>query len=156
MRGSGQTADILGQQIDGSDAEQAVFDLLHKLEASEVDERRARSPVCCRCKVGGETIGYLAIDRNCGSTNFSPEEIEIINTFAGQAAIAIANAQLYMAQREEAWISTALLQVAEATGRANNLDEVLSTVARITPLLVGVEWCAVFLHENDKFPHCRN
>ena len=56
-----------------------------------------------------------------------------------------------MAQREEAWISTALLQVAEATGRSNNLDEVLSTVARITPMLVGVEWCAVFLHENDKF-----
>ena len=100
--------------------------------------------------VGGQTIGYLAIDRS-SPERFSPEEVEIVNTFAGQAAIAIANAQLYMAQREQAWIATALLQVAEATGRATNLDEVLGTVARITPMLVGVEWCAVFLNENKIF-----
>jgi GAF domain-containing protein len=100
--------------------------------------------------VGGQTIGYLAIDR-ATSEQFSPEEVEIVNTFAGQAAIAIANAQLYMAQREQAWIATALLQVAEATGRATNLDAVLGTVARITPMLVGVEWCAVFLNENKIF-----
>ena len=56
-----------------------------------------------------------------------------------------------MAQREEAWVSTALLQVAEATARATSLDEVLSTVARITPLLVGVDWSAVLLAESNNF-----
>src|SRR5206468_3404082 len=100
--------------------------------------------------VGGEDIGVLGIDR-VGPDHFNPEDVEIISTFANQAAVAIANAQLYMAQKEEAWISTALLQVAEATGRSTNLDEVLGTVARITPLLVGVEWCAVFLANNQTF-----
>src|SRR5260221_946554 len=56
-----------------------------------------------------------------------------------------------MVQKEEAGVSTALLQVAEATGRSTNLDDFLATVARITPMLVGVEWCAVFLAKGDTF-----
>ena len=51
--------------------------------------------------LGVVTIGYLAIDR-ITSDEFGTEEVEIVNTFAGQAAVAIANAQLYMAQREQA------------------------------------------------------
>ncbi|MBN1563404.1 MAG: GAF domain-containing protein, partial [Anaerolineae bacterium] len=98
--------------------------------------------------VAGNTIGYLVLER-IGADRFSAEDKEIINTFANQAAVAITNAQLYMAQREEAWISSALLQVAEATARAATLDEVLQTVAQITPLLVDVEWSAVFLAEEN-------
>jgi sigma-B regulation protein RsbU (phosphoserine phosphatase) len=99
--------------------------------------------------LGDDPIGYLGIDHVAGK--FSVDDMEIVNAFATQSAIAIANAQLYMAQREEAWISTALLQVAESTARATNLDEVLQTVARITPLLVGVEWCGVLLAQNEGY-----
>ena len=102
--------------------------------------------------IAGDPIGYLVLER-IGPDRFTPEDKEIISTFANQAAVAITNAQLYMAQREEAWVSTALLQVAEATARATDLDEVLSTVARITPLLVGVEWSAVLLADDpDTLP----
>ena len=38
-----------------------------------------------------------------------------------------------------------------STARAISLDEVLQTVARITPLLVGVEWCGVLLAHNDGY-----
>ncbi len=100
--------------------------------------------------IGSQPIGHLAIKR-IGSHPFVSEETEIITTFANQAAVAIMNAQLYMAQKEEAWISTALLQVAEATGQAISPEDVLQTVAQITPLLAGVEWCAVFLREDDEF-----
>ncbi len=99
--------------------------------------------------LGEDLIGYLALDYRRG--RFTADDLDIINAFAMQSAMAIANAQLYMAQREEAWVSTALLQVAEATGRAESLDEVLRTVARITPLLVGVQWCAVLLAEGPGF-----
>ncbi|GAB4570447.1 MAG: hypothetical protein Kow0077_04580 [Anaerolineae bacterium] len=98
--------------------------------------------------LGEEPIGYLGLVR---SGRFSAEDREMIAAFAMQSAMAIANAELYMAQREEAWVSTALLQVAEATARAETLDEVLRTVARITPLLVGVEWCGVLLAEQSQF-----
>jgi sigma-B regulation protein RsbU (phosphoserine phosphatase) len=134
--------------------------LLYTMEApeekkgtEETGETKASTPhdhLYVGLQVGGKDIGILAIDR-IGPEHFSPEDVEIINTFANQAAVAIANAQLYTAQREEAWVSSALLQVAEATGHAANLDEVLSTVAQITPLLVGVEWCAVFLADSATF-----
>lgn len=125
-----------------------LIDLLHRLNGlpdGEHDE--SHDAMVVTLTVAGETIGYLVLER-IGADRFTPEDKAIINTFANQAAVAITNAQLYMAQREEAWISSALLQVAEATARATTLDEVLQTVVQITPLLVGVEWSAVLLAED--------
>jgi len=152
VRAQKATANIVDMQIAiGDDAEKNIFELLLQMEPPELNQPdAAHNHLAVALKVGGEQIGYMAIDR-VGLDKFSPEEVEIVNTFAGQAAVAISNAQLYMAQREEAWVSNALLRVAEATGRATSLDEVLSTVARITPELAGVEWCAVFLYENNQF-----
>jgi phosphoserine phosphatase RsbU/P len=97
-----------------------------------------------------EQIGYLVVDRS-GITYFPTGEVELISAFASQAAIAIANARLYAAQLEQAWVSGALLKVAEATTQATELDEVLQTVARLTPMLVGVDRCAVLLLEEETF-----
>lgn len=108
------------------------------------------SPLTVPLTISDQCIGYLAI-RRVGSYPFTTEETEIITTFANQAGVAIMNAQLYMAQKEEAWVSTALLEVAGATGQATTPDDVLRTVAHITPLLAGVEWCAVFLRDEDQF-----
>jgi serine phosphatase RsbU (regulator of sigma subunit) len=40
--------------------------------------------------------------------------------------------------------------VAEAVGSLTDLDEILSTIVRLTPLLVGVEVCAVFLWDAER------
>ncbi len=93
---------------------------------------------------GGEHLGYLVVDR-AGQRRFSQGEVELVATFASQAAVGLENARLYTAQREQAWISTALLQVADATSRAAELDSVLETVTRLTPMLVGVDRSAVLL-----------
>lgn len=123
--------------------------LLHQL--ADYQDGTQPDPITVPLTIAGDTIGYLVLER-ATSEGFSPEDHEIINTFANQAAAAITNAQLYMAQREEAWVSNALLQVAAATARATDLGEVLNTVARITPLLVGVEWSAVLLADApDRF-----
>lgn len=129
-----------------------LVDLLHSLCARPTDpDGRDHDHMLVPLLAGGGPIGYLLLER-AGPERFAPEDQAIIRTFANQAAIAITNAQLYMAQREEAWVSTALLRVAEATTRAASLDDVLSTVAHITPLLVGVEWSAVLLADaNDTF-----
>jgi sigma-B regulation protein RsbU (phosphoserine phosphatase) len=99
---------------------------------------------------GGEHLGYLVVDKG-GQSRFPQGEVELIATFASQAAVAIENARLYTAQREQAWISTALLQVADATARATELDEVLATVARLTPMLVGVARCAILMTDGDQW-----
>ncbi len=153
VRGAAGESDVLGEVVIADEkVTENVEKLLHLLiKAPELaGDETQHDHLYVALQVAGKDIGILGIDR-IGPDHFSPEDIEIINTFANQAAVAIANAQLYTSQKEEAWVSTALLQVAEATGRSTNLDEVLATVARITPLLVGVEWCAVFLADSATF-----
>jgi GAF domain-containing protein len=43
------------------------------------------------------------------------------------------------------------LQVAQTVADSNTLDEILASVVRITPILVGVEACAVYLHNGGRF-----
>mgnify|MGYP000029441146 FL=1 len=144
VNGSEPDPAIYAEAIPASELDEGhLIALLHRLHHMEHD---AHDAIIAQLAIAGAPIGYLALERS-DPERFTPEDREIITTFANQAAVAITNAQLYMAQREEAWISTALLQVAEATARATTLEEVLSTVARITPLLVGVEWSAVLLAE---------
>jgi len=96
-----------------------------------------------------QVLGVLLVDLNPRAQRSPARSGAIISGLANQAAIAIESAQLYEALQEEAWISTAMLQVAEAVGRLTDLDEILSTVARITPLLVGVERCGILLWEAE-------
>src|SRR5512137_143871 len=74
----------------------------------------------------------------------------LLGGIANQAAMAIDSAQLAIAQREEAWVSMALLQVAEAIGPLTELDDIVGTIVRLTPLFAGVDMCALFLAEKDR------
>ena len=72
--------------------------------------------------------------------------------FASYAAVATENTRLYEAAHEQAWVSTVLLQVTDATQSLTNLNELLATVVRITPMLIGVKSCALYMRdENDVF-----
>ncbi len=95
-----------------------------------------------------EWIGALMVEAE-SSGQYDAQDVETVDTLATQAAPALENARLYATGQEEAWISTALLEVAEATGMAKSVDEVLETVVRITPMLVGVDGCYVLLWEPD-------
>ena len=80
---------------------------------------------------------------------YTYEDTQAAHIFASQAALAIENARLYAAQQEEAWVSTALLQVAEAVSSLNTLDDILATIVRITPILVGVDRCAILVQNEQ-------
>jgi K+-sensing histidine kinase KdpD len=54
-----------------------------------------RSILAVPLKVKDKTIGCLEAVNKCGSESFSQEDIEILNTLAAQAAVAIQNAQLF-------------------------------------------------------------
>ena len=76
---------------------------------------------------------------------FVEEAASMLATFAGYISIAIQNNQLYASSVEQAWISTVMLQVAEAAQSAENVEGLLQSVARILPLLVGINECAFYL-----------
>lgn len=101
---------------------------------------------------GDETIGVLTLAHRARG-RYGIEASSIASTLANYAAVAIQNARLYTTAQEEAWSSTVLLQVAEAVQSITTVDALFSTLVRLTPLLVGIDHCAIYQagFENDSF-----
>jgi serine phosphatase RsbU (regulator of sigma subunit) len=78
------------------------------------------------------------------------KRLSMLNGVANQAAAAIENVRLANAREEEAWISWALLEVAQAMANARTVDHMLAQVVRLTPLLAGVDRCAALLRDPSR------
>ena len=104
----------------------------------------------------GQVVGAMLFDYQSDLAEFEAtgafrgEQITLVQGIAHQTAAAVESARLLQAQQEEAYVSAALLQVAQAVVSLTNLDDVLSTIVRIVPILVGVEWCVVFLWDGEQ------
>jgi phosphoserine phosphatase RsbU/P len=107
---------------------------------------RDYSSIAAPLRAGDQTLGLLTLAHPTGG-RYGSEASTITKTFASYAAVAIQSARLFAASQEQAWMATVLLQVAEVSQTAATVDELLATMARLTPLLVGVQKCAFFKWE---------
>ncbi len=99
---------------------------------------------------GAIMINFISPEGNFpNSQELFEEKFVIIQGIANQTAVALENIMLLQSQEEEAYTSVALLQVAQAIVSINNLDEIIGTIVRITPILVGVKRCVVYLYDAD-------
>jgi serine phosphatase RsbU (regulator of sigma subunit)/putative methionine-R-sulfoxide reductase with GAF domain len=104
----------------------------------------------------GEVLGAMLVDYQSdwfelGTVGtLHDERLAIIQGIALQTAAAIENTALREAQQEEAYVSAALLQVAQTVASLNDLDDILSTIVRIVPILVGVERGIIFLWDDEQ------
>lgn len=95
---------------------------------------------------GDEVLGMLTLDHHTQG-RYGAESQKITSAFASYAAIAIKNTRLYTQSQEQARISTILLEVATATQSFTNLLDLSNTIVQITPMVVGVKGCALFMRE---------
>ncbi len=107
-----------------------------------------RSELAVPLVVGKEVVGVLDVQSSTVGA-FTDEDLFVLKTLAAQIAVAVENARLFDAQREEAWYLNVLLQVAQNLSATTDLEDSLETVVRITPLLVGVARCAVLLYRSS-------
>jgi len=105
------------------------------------------SAIAAPLRVGEQTLGLLALGHHTAG-RYGSEAQAMTASFASYASVAIENARLYEAAHEQAWVSTVLLQVAEASQNLSNQHELLSTVVRITPMLIGVRSCALYIWDD--------
>lgn len=94
-------------------------------------------------RVGDQHLGLITLAHSTPG-RYGHEAQAMTTTFASYAAVAIENARLYDSAQEQAYASAALLQVAQAIVSLNDLDEILGTIIRIMPILVGVERAALY------------
>ncbi len=117
--------------------------------------RAFESPLLLPLMAHGELLGAMLVNYQMQQDRREPgdlhdEQMAIMRGIAYQAAMAAENARLLEARQEEAYVSAALLQVAQAVVSLNELDETLEAIVRITPMLVGVERCMVFLWSDEE------
>ncbi|MBE3118050.1 MAG: SpoIIE family protein phosphatase, partial [Candidatus Atribacteria bacterium] len=108
------------------------------------------SSIAAGLRVGDRPLGVLTLSHHTAG-RYGHEAQAMTTTFANYAAVAIENARLYDLSQEQAYASAALLQVAQAVANSNSLDETIGSIVRITPILVGVKACAIYLLEAERF-----
>lgn len=99
--------------------------------------------------VDDNLLGMLDVQSETAGV-FDIQEQAVLEALAAQVAIAIHKAQQFAIQREQAWVTTAQFQVADAINKSNDLDELLTTITRLTPMLVGVDQCCILLYDNEQ------
>ncbi len=114
----------------GPSAISAGFDLEH-------------SAIAVPLRLGDQSVGVLTLAHHTPG-RYGHEAQAMATTFASYAAVAIENARLYDSSQEQAYASAALLQVAQAVVSLSEIEEILGTIVRIMPILVGVERVAIF------------
>jgi sigma-B regulation protein RsbU (phosphoserine phosphatase) len=107
-------------------------------------DKETYSSIAAPLHIGEQPVGVLTLSHH-GAGRYGHEARAITSTFASYAAVAIENARLYDSSQEQAYASAALLQVAQAVASTNVLDEILTAIIRVMPILVGVDRCALYL-----------
>jgi GAF domain-containing protein len=107
------------------------------------------SSIATPLRVGDRPLGVLTLEHHT-SGRYGHEAQTVVTTFASYAAVAIENARLFDAAQEQAYASAALLQVAQAVVSLSDLEEILSSIIRIMPILVGVQRVALYRWDAER------
>lgn len=107
------------------------------------------SAIAARLRVGRQNLGVLTLFHHTAG-RYGSEAKAMTEAFASYAAVTIENARLFEVAHEQAWISTVMLQVAEATRTITDLKDLLETVAHITPTVAGVRTCMLYLLDDKR------
>ncbi|HSM26459.1 MAG TPA: SpoIIE family protein phosphatase, partial [Anaerolineaceae bacterium] len=102
------------------------------------------SSIAAPLKIGTKILGLLVLVHQT-SRRYGDEANAMSMTFANYAAVAIHNTSLYADAQEQAWMSTVMLQVSQACQSNETTEDLLESMVRLTPLLVGVKRCAFYL-----------
>ena len=110
------------------------------------------SSIAAPLRIGDQPLGIITLAHHTAG-RYGHEAQNMLSTFASYAAVAIENTRLYDQAQEQAYASAALLQVAQAVVSLSDLDEILSTIVRIMPILVGVRRTVLYLYDavHDRF-----
>ncbi len=102
------------------------------------------SSIAAPLRIGDQTLGLLTLAHHT-PRRYGEEANSMSMAFANYAAVAIHNTSLVADAQEQAWMSTVMLQVSQACQSNENMEDLLESMVRLTPLLVGVKQCAFYL-----------
>ncbi len=128
-----------------------------RIDDSEIDARdkavladhEAQAALLLPIAVHGHTLGLAAVWENDGPRRFAPGEIALGQTLIHQAAIAMENASLFEATREQVQRTELLLEASKAAASTLDSTEVLQRLAEAVAQAIGADMTAVCLLDED-------
>ncbi len=100
------------------------------------DVTALRSAILVPLSAAGQLIGVLTVDKPTPNS-FTNTDLVVLSTLADQAAVAIDNARLFEAERDQRALAEALRDLSASLGRTLNvhdvLDRMLTEVGRVVP-----------------------
>ena len=114
-------------------------------EVSGLEE--TQSELCLPLVIGGKTLGVLEILSD-QTDRFHENDILVLRILSDNVALAIQNSGLIKDLLEQAWLSTMILQVSEASQRLESVEDLINEVARIIPMLIGAQKCGIFVRDD--------
>lgn len=119
--------------------------LTRQASTSEASGRLRRPAMALPMVARDELVAVMLILDHDGGHRVYPRRAELLAGLANQAALVLDAVRANVAREEEAWATAALLEVAQAVSEENSVDEIADRVARLLPLMVGVDACAIFV-----------
>lgn len=107
-----------------------------------LDVPGTKSELAVPLLIGDQVLAVLDVQSDEVGA-FTDSDIFVLETLAAQLAVALDAARLYTEQQQEAWTLAALLQSAENIARASSLNDLLATIVRLLPALVGCDRASV-------------
>lgn len=117
---------------------------------SEADRAIARKHgitgfIAVPLRAGDRVVGLLHITQRDDDRPYATDDLDLLNTFAGQAAIAIENARLYTESRSSATRLHTLEEAATETASSLEIDEILQRVCERARQLAEADTAAISL-----------
>lgn len=108
-----------------------------------------RSELAVPLEVGGKVRGVLNVDSDRVDA-FTPDDQELLESLAVQAARVIQNTWLYEQLRLKARLLESLASVSRTINSALNLDEVLQTITRDAAQLMQAKMCSLLMLDETR------
>jgi diguanylate cyclase (GGDEF)-like protein len=113
------------------------------------------SMIAVPLKYGARVIGVVVISK-LGVGQFDDDDVRLLEVLGGHASVALENARLYEAERNEAArakesleIANALLEFSREVAAADGLDEVLALLVDLTGKMLEAERTSVWLQQAE-------
>jgi diguanylate cyclase (GGDEF)-like protein len=108
----------------------------------EIDESILAVPL----KYGVRVIGVIVVSK-LGIGQFDEDDLRLLEILAGNASVALENARLYEAQRQEARHAKALLEFADAATKAHSYHAIGDETVRMAAKVLEVPRAALWLQD---------
>lgn len=122
----------------------------HPNRLPELDPFRLKEVLGVPLAVREMVIGVMIICTTDPRRHFEKKDIELLSSFAQQAAIAIGNAQLYEDSLSKIRHLTALYEISKKLSSTLDLDELLERALRLIQEQWGYPLCSLFLLDREK------